>query len=217
MKRAPRSERLGGPTRAGAALYAAMAALAVLIASWRRTSLVWFPTYEQPGTWGLDARAAVVASSLAGAGLALATVLGTEWLLRRARWAQALRAEFRQALSEASDASVLVLALASGTCEELLFRGALQPWLGVVATSVLFGAVHVVPRRELLPWTLWAGAMGAVLGLLYEATGSLAGPVLAHVAINAVNLRRIVRFDPTLDPPAPPPPSLTKRTRTRTR
>jgi membrane protease YdiL (CAAX protease family) len=59
--------------------------------------------------------------------------------------------------------------------------------------------------------------MGLLLGLLYEHTGSIAGCVLAHVAINAINLRAIVRYDPTLDDPASPhpPPSLVGRKRLR--
>ena len=37
----------------------------------------------------------------------------------------------------------VLLSLAAGVGEELVFRGALQPRLGIVATSVLFAAVHV--------------------------------------------------------------------------
>jgi membrane protease YdiL (CAAX protease family) len=37
---------------------------------------------------------------------------------------------------------IVTLAVAAGICEEVLFRGALQPRLGIVATSVLFASVH---------------------------------------------------------------------------
>jgi membrane protease YdiL (CAAX protease family) len=83
----------------------------------------------------------------------------------------------------------IVLALASGVAEEAFFRGLLQPWLGWVAASVLFGCAHVAPRRDLLPWTGFALAAGFGLGALFEATGNLVAPVVAHALINAVNLR----------------------------
>jgi membrane protease YdiL (CAAX protease family) len=37
---------------------------------------------------------------------------------------------------------IATLAIAAGVCEEVLFRGALQPRLGIVLTSVLFASVH---------------------------------------------------------------------------
>jgi membrane protease YdiL (CAAX protease family) len=82
----------------------------------------------------------------------------------------------------------IALALVSGVAEEAFFRGALQPRVGWVAASLIFGVVHFVPRRELLPWTVFAIAAGFLLGGLFEATGNLVAPVVAHVAINAVNL-----------------------------
>src|SRR5262249_20922382 len=39
-------------------------------------------------------------------------------------------------------AGLIALALLPGVCEELLFRGALQPRLGLVITAVLFTAIH---------------------------------------------------------------------------
>lgn len=211
--------QLARRVRLGVVLYGAMILLALAIAWWREDSLLFQPVVLPAGlpSWFVASPLSVTGLSVAG-GLLLAglTVASTEWLVRRAAWARALRAEFRSALEGASGRDVLVLALASGTAEELLFRGALQPALGLVVTSLLFGAVHFVPSRRLLPWTAWAAVMGLLLGLLYEHTGSIAGCVLAHVAINAINLGRIVRFDPTLDEDGPhAPPSLVDRRRTR--
>lgn len=208
--------------RLGVALYAAMIAIAVGIAWWRGASLVeQAPSPVLPlGELGAPPWLAQLGLSLVlGAALAWLTVASTGLLVRRVRWARALRAEFRAALEGATDGDLALLALASGTAEELLFRGAIQPVLGLVLTSLLFGAVHFVPSRALLPWTAWAGVMGLLLGLVYDATGSIAGCVLAHVAINAINLRRIVRFDPSLDDDPSPhaPPALVSRKRTRSR
>jgi membrane protease YdiL (CAAX protease family) len=204
----------------GLALYGAMIGLAVAIAWWREDSL-----WEQPAVWpaGLphwlvaNEASAMALSVTGGALLAVATILSTRVLVRRTAWARALRAEFRASLEGASDRDIILLALASGVAEELLFRGALQPALGVVLTSILFGAVHFVPTRRLAPWSVWAGVMGLLLGLLYDHAGSIAGCVLAHVAINAVNLRMIVRHDPSLDDATSPhaPPALVGRKRVR--
>lgn len=203
----------------GLLLYLAMIALAVGIAWVRGDSLLVRPV--DPPSWMPAPLAAtgwshVMLSSAMGLVIAGVTIASTELLLRRALWARALRTEFRAALEGASSGDLVMLALASGCAEELLFRGALQPWLGLWITSLLFGAVHFVPNKALLPWTFWAGVMGVLLGLVHEHTGSIAGPVIAHVLINAVNLHRVARFDPTLDEGDPhAPPSLVPRKRTR--
>ncbi len=204
------------------ALYAAMIAVAIAIAVWRRDPLVVRPVSSVPSLWAAPVPPELVqlaASLVLGALLAWLTVASTQLLVRRVGWARALRAEFRAALEGARDRDLVLLAVASGTAEELLFRGAVQPVLGLALTSLLFGAVHFVPSRALLPWTAWAGVMGLLLGLIYDTTGSIVGCVLAHVAINAINLRRIVRFDPSLDDEPGPhaPPAIVSRKRTRSR
>lgn len=125
-----------------------------------------------------------------GAGLALALLVtaSTPWLLRRAAWARALHEELKPIVEPLSATEILVLALASGVAEELFFRGAMQPVLGLLGTSLIFGAVHTGPKRVFLWWSMWAFAMGVALGLIFEATGVLWGPVLAHVLVNQRNM-----------------------------
>ncbi|NNL67843.1 MAG: CPBP family intramembrane metalloprotease [Myxococcales bacterium] len=89
--------------------------------------------------------------------------------------------------------AIAVLALTSGVAEEAFFRGALQPRVGWVVASVVFGLVHYVPRPEFRLWTLFSVAAGFLLGFLFEATGNLVAPVVTHVVINAVNLNLLVR------------------------
>lgn len=84
--------------------------------------------------------------------------------------------------------TALLLALLSGGAEELLFRGALWPHLGLVGTTLLFGLVHFLPRRSLWIYPLFATLAGLLLGLLREGTQSLWPPMLAHVMVNALNL-----------------------------
>ena len=115
----------------------------------------------------------------------------------------AKRAEVAAALLEFDDEflapaidrrTALHLSLSSGIAEEVFFRGVMQPAVGYVTTSVLFGIVHVGPSRRYLAWTAFAVAMGFILGWSLEATGSLLGPILAHVAVNFVNLLYIGRL-----------------------
>jgi membrane protease YdiL (CAAX protease family) len=121
-----------------------------------------------------------------GLGLLLAVVVVgvTPILVERTRWARALHAELAEIISPLSAAEMTWLALASGVAEELFFRGAMQPAWGLLITSLIFGAVHVGPKPLFLAWTTWAFVMGLLLGLIFELTGVLWGPVLAHVWIN---------------------------------
>jgi membrane protease YdiL (CAAX protease family) len=88
---------------------------------------------------------------------------------------------------------VALLALLSGVAEEAFFRGALQPRVGWVWASLIFGAVHFIPRPEFRLWTLFSMGAGFLLGFLFDATGNLVAPVVTHIAVNAVNLAWLVR------------------------
>jgi membrane protease YdiL (CAAX protease family) len=77
-----------------------------------------------------------------------------------------------------------LLAVLSGVGEEALFRGALQPLVGLVVASLLFGLVHIGPDRRYLAWTASAIVAGFVLGILYEATGGILAPAVAHALHN---------------------------------
>lgn len=120
---------------------------------------------------------------------AAAVVIGfSEWTTRRTRLGEELAIALAGVLGRRSVVECVALALASGVAEEAFFRGALQPHVGLVAASLIFGVVHFVPRREFLPWTAFAVAAGFLLGWLFDTTGNLVAPVVAHTTINAVNL-----------------------------
>lgn len=58
----------------------------------------------------------------------------------------------------------LILAIAAGVGEELLFRGALQPVFGLLATSVIFALIHV--QYGFTPFTLFIIMLAVILGLV---------------------------------------------------
>jgi len=131
----------------------------------------------------------------AGIGIAvgLAVVAVSHGITRLTGWGDALARRLAEAIGPVSLPNALLLASASGIGEELFFRGALQPRVGLVAASLLFGAVHFVPRRELLPWTAFAIVVGLLFGILFEWTGNIVAPIVAHAVVNGINLPMLAR------------------------
>jgi hypothetical protein len=127
-----------------------------------------------------------VAAGLLGA---LVLIGVSRFWTERSRAGQQLAAELGRLVGRLSPGRAWLLALASGLGEEALFRGALQPQIGLVAATLVFGAVHYVPRPGLRAWALFALAAGLGFGLLFELCGDLLAPALAHALVNGVNLR----------------------------
>lgn len=177
-------------------VYGALAAIAV----------VWLLARDDAAApWMSASRTARLGLSLGlGVALAVSVIASTRWLVRRTGWARDLHVRFRGVLGPVSGFEIAVFAISSGVAEELFFRAALQPTVGYVTASVLFGLVHFGGRR-LLPWTLWAAAMGFALGAVYALTGELVGCVVAHVWINYENLHFIAGHEPAGAAPGPVP------------
>lgn len=166
---------------------------ALALAAWAwRGALVGEPlVYASPEDAASGVR--VVRDGLVG----LATGAGLIALSRIAtassRAGRALAAELARALGPLSAGQIVWLAFASGVAEELFFRGALQPRVGLLVASLLFGVAHLLPSWPLVLWSLFAVVAGLAMGALFEATGNLLAPVVAHVLVNGVNLRWLVQ------------------------
>ena len=89
---------------------------------------------------------------------------------------------------------IVVISLIAGAGEELLFRGVLQPVVGLAASSLIFGAVHV-GGRGFVGYGVWAALIGMFLGWLATATGGLLSPIVAHAVYDALALA-FIRFAP---------------------
>lgn len=91
---------------------------------------------------------------------------------------------------------IMLVALAAGIGEELLFRGVIQtglesltgPWGGLIIASVLFGLVHAMTRAYFIATTI----IGLYLGLLYQWTGNLLVPIVVHFLYDWVALQYYV-------------------------
>jgi membrane protease YdiL (CAAX protease family) len=78
--------------------------------------------------------------------------------------------------------------------EELLFRGFLQPVLvgiigvfpGILLTSVLFGALHLMQNANLWQSGVLIMLVGFVLGTVRHLTGSTRASTIVHIAYNSL-------------------------------
>jgi membrane protease YdiL (CAAX protease family) len=166
-------------------LYAAMGIVAFLIAAGRGDPDL-YRLGGHPEAWKLCA--APVLGGLLGLGVVGLTRLAT----RHYQWARDLHTSFRDLLGPLMLKEIVILALASAIGEELLFRGALLPWMGVWLQAVVFALLHIGPGRRFLSWTASALVLGVAFGYLARWTGNLGGPIAAHFAINFLNLRHSV-------------------------
>jgi membrane protease YdiL (CAAX protease family) len=94
--------------------------------------------------------------------------------------------------SRFSPFSIVVIGVFAGIGEEWLFRGVLQPVIGLFATSVLFGLAHV-GNRSMAAFGVWAAGMGFLLGVLAQVTGGLIAPMVAHGVYDMLALAYIRR------------------------
>ena len=171
-------------------LYAAMGIIAFLIAAGRGNPDL-YRLGGSPEAWQLGA------GPLVGAALGLVVVGLTRIATKHFQWARELHTSFRDLLGPLTNREIVILALASSVGEELLFRGALLPWLGVWVQAIVFAALHIGPGRRFLPWTASALVLGVAFGWIAEWSGNLGGPIAAHFAINFLNLKFIVGVQPT--------------------
>jgi membrane protease YdiL (CAAX protease family) len=134
----------------------------------------------------------LLAGPVVGVVVGLMVVGLTRIATRHFLWARDLHASFRDLLGPLTGREIVILAMASSIGEELLFRGALLPWLGPWLQAMVFALLHVGPGRRFLPWTLSAFVLGLGFGWLAVVTTNLGAPIAAHFVINFLNLRFIV-------------------------
>lgn len=154
---------------------------------------------------------------MAAAFAVLAIVL-TITVLRVPRLRRAVPIPPAMANIDLSGLKPLQIGLAAGVGEELLFRAALQPLLGLWISSVIFALAHIrtasfadsMPKKAIYMLNVFLA--GLALGLIYVYVGLLAA-VLVHATIDVASLMSlhllrsqtlapVAAFDP--DHPSPP-------------
>jgi membrane protease YdiL (CAAX protease family) len=89
---------------------------------------------------------------------------------------------------------LLLIAAAAGVSEEMLFRGVIQPHVGLVPASILFGLLHFVTPAYAVAATL----MGIYIGLTFQASDSLFAVIVLHTLYDLYALAYIkYRAEPT--------------------
>ena len=128
-----------------------------------------------------------------GLGLAAGLALVGLWSLARSAFesARQLEEELRRLLGAVEPAEVVALALLSGFAEELFFRGAVQSAFGWLVATVLFTVLHTGSGRAFRLWTLFAAIAGLIFAGLVVWRQSLLSAMVAHMVVNAVNLRHL--------------------------
>ncbi len=166
-------------------LYGGMALGSVVLSAGRGDPDLYRLSTDHHGIW-------LLLSPALGVMIGLAFVALTRVAVVRFAWAQHLTQSFHDVLGPLGTKDIVILAVASSIGEEFLFRGALQPWIGILPQAVLFALLHVGPGKKFVPWTASALGMGLAFGLISDATGNLGGAIAAHFTINFLNLRYIV-------------------------
>ncbi|NJL29675.1 MAG: CPBP family intramembrane metalloprotease [Thermoanaerobaculia bacterium] len=141
--------------------------------------------FFDPAGWWIDL----------GLGLGCGAVLLVSWRLGRRLLASIdeLEGQIRDALRGITPAEAVSLAIVSGFSEELFFRGALQASWGWVWGVVIFALLHAHPRTFIGVWMLYALLAGTLFAQLTLVRGNIAAAVIAHVLVNALQLRRLAR------------------------
>ncbi len=89
-----------------------------------------------------------------------------------------------QLFADCRTVDLLLISVAAGFGEEILFRGALQPlfvsgsnpWIGILSASLLFGLAHALSLAYFIAATL----TGIYFGYLAFAYSDLIAPIVAH-------------------------------------
>ena len=95
--------------------------------------------------------------------------------------------------------TMFVMAALAGPCEELIFRGWLQPVVGIWIASLLFAVLHFLPSRykwsHPITWGMVAlyFPVGLAVGWLYAWRGNLLGPMVMHSLSDSLGLLFLAR------------------------
>jgi uncharacterized protein len=92
--------------------------------------------------------------------------------------------------------AVVLAVLIAPVLEELVFRGALHGalrarvgvWLAALLSSAVFAVIHVEIVTSSPAFLVQLFLLGLVFVWLYERTGNLAAPIVAHLVFNAISV-----------------------------
>ncbi|MBL7943793.1 MAG: CPBP family intramembrane metalloprotease, partial [Flavobacteriales bacterium] len=88
---------------------------------------------------------------------------------------------------------ILLISLCAGVGEELLFRGAIQPFLGIALTSILFVGIHGYYSFRSWQISIYGATMTIIIAAIgwMAITCGLISAIVAHTIIDVVLLHRM--------------------------
>ena len=131
-----------------------------------------------------------------GIGVAGGFVLsGMTWLMGKWKYLDDVNFDYtlRLGIFNFNFQEILFLSFCAGVGEEIVFRGMIQPWLGVLTTSFMFIALHGYLSFSSWPKVIFGlilFAVGTVLGILGAYVGLLAA-IVAHILYDIIAFQRI--------------------------
>lgn len=131
-----------------------------------------------------------------GAGVAGGFLLsGITWLMGKWKYLNDVNFDFtlRLGIFNFSLQEILFLSFCAGVGEEIVFRGMIQPWLGILTTSFMFIALHGYMSYSSWPKVIFGlilFSVGTILGILGEYIGLLAA-IVAHIIYDIIAFQRI--------------------------
>ncbi len=142
----------------------------------------WVQVVDRLGLASFRWRSLLVASVAIVLLVSINLVVSVIWVLIDPDQADAVR-QISNAMLRDFDSvgTIFLLAALSSVSEEVLFRGALQPRLGIPLTSLLFAATHL--QYAISPATLVVFVIGLVLGAVRHYFGTWAA-ILTHFGYN---------------------------------
>jgi membrane protease YdiL (CAAX protease family) len=174
-------EKIGDFVLSSSMFYVGMAGVGAMVSLYRHHSL--------KNILSLPAETTALVSLLGLGLLGAAVLLIANYLFEQQFPSfKVFRHVLMQMIGGATVPVALYLAFISAIGEELLFRAAVQPALGLVGTSLLFGLLHLGPQGLISIWTLWAIISGLMMGWMFESTGNLWPSLICHFLVNGVSL-----------------------------
>ncbi len=92
--------------------------------------------------------------------------------------------EIIQIVRESNLTTWLFVMTIASLSEEILFRGALQPVIGIIFTNLIFGFLHYLAEKRFIFMGVVAFIFGIINSLIYKWTNVLAYPIIVHLSHN---------------------------------
>jgi len=86
---------------------------------------------------------------------------------------------------------ILIISVVSAASEEIFFRAALQPNLGVFLTSIIIGLLQLGPQARLTAFSAYSFIRNCIFGMLFYYTNVIFIPFFVHALLNIIYLSNL--------------------------